>query len=188
MQGARFAVQPYAVPVENAVRRVGILLHLKNHQPGPNCMNTPARQKHRVAWLHSNAMKTFGYFARFDLSFELLACHSASQPDKQLSPRRGIRDIPHLRFRFTMEFRCFGWRRVDLQREFLLCVENFYEQGEPPMFCLRQSQQISLIGLDQPMKVLPRERTIRDQANIPGTIAYFPRFPDWNIRRQSFAV
>ena len=57
--------RPDAVPVEHAIGRVRILLDFKNHQAGADGMDAAARQKHRVARAHRNAMKTFRHVCRF---------------------------------------------------------------------------------------------------------------------------
>ena len=60
MQFARLAVEAHAIPIENAIRRVRILLNLKNHQAVADGVDAAARQKHRIARAHWHAIKTVG--------------------------------------------------------------------------------------------------------------------------------
>src|SRR5207244_4016508 len=79
MKIARFAVQSLAVPVEDPIRGIGVLLDFENYQARAERMNAATGQKHRITAFHSDPMKTFRDVARAKLFFECMPRRAALQ-------------------------------------------------------------------------------------------------------------
>ena len=143
VQRARPAIETQAIPIEYAISGIRVLLDFENDQARANRVNTAARQKHGIPGLDGNSMKAFGHRPGLDFSLELGACHAAPQSDVQLRAWRGVGNVPHLRLGLASEFSGFGGRRVDLQGEFFLGIENFDEQRETPLLGLGRAESVS---------------------------------------------
>src|SRR5437764_2355448 len=109
MQLSRLAIQPEAVPIENPIGSIRILLDLENNQPCSQRMNPPARQENDVPLFHPDSMKTIGNSSGFEFFVEHLARGTVFQADEQLRAGSGIGDVPHLGFGFSAKLGGFGF-------------------------------------------------------------------------------
>ena len=76
------AVAIPAIPVEDAVGCIGILLNFEEDQPRANRVDPAARQEHRVSSLDRSAMKTLGDGSGANALFEIPPRHSRAQADE----------------------------------------------------------------------------------------------------------
>ena len=189
MQIARMAVQAHAVPIEHAVGGIGILLDLKDHQAVADGMDPPARQEHRVAGAHRDAVKAIGHVAVVDLLLELRAGHALLQPHIQAGVGRGVGDIPHLRLRLALQFRRLVRGGMDLEGKFFARVEDFAEQRKPARRRrTRGAEHLGGMIFHQPAQVLARQGTVRDHARIARPVGDFPGLADGRAGRQRLAI
>ena len=131
-------------------------------------------------------MKALGHGARLDLAARTRRGDAALQADIQLRPGRGLGDIPHLGLGFAAQLRRLVGRRMDLQRELLLRVEDLDEQRKPRRLAawLAPSSSAGVV-LHEPTQVLARERAVGDDADVARPVADLPRLADRHAGRQA---
>jgi len=188
VQLARLAVGIDAIPIEDAISRVGILLNLKNHQARADRVDPTARQEHRVAGVYGDAVKTFLDRAFADLRFEFVARDVLPQADIQLGARLRLRDVPHFRFRFAAERLRFVCGGMYLKRKFFFGIENFDQQRKSPIQRRGFAHQFGTMMLHEPMQILSSERAVDNFTLNVRAIANFPGFADRNIRRKRLPI
>ena len=94
----------------------------------------------------------------------------------------GLGDEPHFGFRIAAQFRRLVGGRVNLERKFVLRVEQFDQQGKTPGFELRVAEQVGAVILHEPVQIFSRERAVGNDAGVAGAVADFPRFADGPYR------
>src|SRR5215471_10955135 len=123
MECARFTIQTHPVPIEYSIRRIGVLLNLKDHQARPNCVDPAPGQEHHIPSLYRNTVETSSDVSILKLLLKPVTRHTPLQANIQFGPRFSVGDVPHLSFRLSAQFfRLSGWR-MDLERKFLSGVQ-----------------------------------------------------------------
>ena len=77
---------------------------------------------------------------------------------------------------------------MHLQGQRFARVQNFYQQRKASLPRARGPKQFRRVMCHQPAQVFPRQRTVGDDAHIPGPVADLPRFANGPFRWQRFAV
>ena len=175
---ARFAVETEAVPVENAVSGVGVLLNFENDVSGADGVQTATGQEHDVTGFDRNAMDMVGDGSVFDSGFKFGACDAAFESDKEVGFGRGVGDVPHFGLRFAAELLGDVCRRMDLDGEFFLGVEDFDEEGKAGLLRDRTNRVTPHPG---PLLVKGRGRTLDNlgiaRASLGDSNGTFPLTP-----------
>jgi len=127
MEFARFAVESEAVPIEDAVGCVGVLLDFVNQESRTDRMEAAGGDEDRITGRGTHRMHAIGNRTIGDRRFERLTGHAVFESDIKFSARVAIGDVPHFCFRFTVQ-RC-GKRdwRMHLDREVVARVEDLDE-------------------------------------------------------------
>lgn len=103
MEFARFAVESEAVPIENAVGRVGVLLDFVNQESCADRMESTGGDEDRITGRGAHRMHAIGNRAICDRGFERLAGHAMFEADIKFCAGIAIGDEPHFRFRFAVQ-------------------------------------------------------------------------------------
>ena len=168
------------IPIKDAIGGVGVLLNPPKMTRFSEAegVDAAAGQKHRVALLDRDAMETGGNGLRGQLPLKFLAGNPALEADIKLRLGAGVGHIPHLGFGFASEGGGDFCRRMDLERQDGLGVNNFYEKREPAGGAMSRPEQ----SLGMFVKNLPQraafERPVGHHAFVAGAVADLPRFAD----------
>ncbi len=103
MEFARFAVESEAVPIENAVGRVGVLLDFVNQESRADRMEAAGGDEDRITGRGAHRMHAVGDRAICDCDFERLTGHAVFESDIKFCAGIAIGDEPHFRFRFAVQ-------------------------------------------------------------------------------------
>ena len=127
MEFARFAIESEAVPIEDAVGCVGVLLDFVNQESRTDRMEAAGGDEDRITGRGAHRMHAIGNRAIGDRGFERLTGHAVFEADIKFRAGIAIGDEPHFRFRFAVQ-RC-GKRdwRMHLDREVVARVEDLDE-------------------------------------------------------------
>lgn len=103
MEFARFAVESEAVPIKDAVGRVGVLLDFVNQKSRADRMEAAGGDEDRITGRWAHRMHAIGDRAICDRGFERLTGHAVFEADIKFRARITIGDEPHFRFRFAVQ-------------------------------------------------------------------------------------
>jgi len=103
MEFARFAIESEAVPIEDAIGRVGVLLDFVNQKSRANRMEAAGSDEDRLTGRGTHRMHAIGDRAIRDRGFEILAGHAVFESDIKFSAFVAIGDEPHFCFRFAVQ-------------------------------------------------------------------------------------
>ena len=81
MEFARFAIETQAVPIEDAVGRVGVLLDLVNQESGADRVEAAGGDEDRITVRGAHRMHAVGHGAVGDRGFEVRAGHAVLEAD-----------------------------------------------------------------------------------------------------------
>ena len=112
--------------------------------------------------------------------------HSVFQTNVKLRAGFGRGHVPEFRFWFAAQFGCDLFRRMNLERKFLVCIEQFYEQGKTRMIGRIAENFVSMLGPEFVQR-FAFERAARDDTLRFGTIHQLPRFTDADTWRKLLA-
>ena len=127
---AGFAFGIGAVPIENAVGGVGVLLDLVDEETGADGVEAAGLDEDGLAFLRGDGVDLVGDRALGDGLFKGLSGHSFFQADVKFRPRLAVGDVPHLGLRFATEFFSNIRRWVNLDGEVVGAIENLDKEGE----------------------------------------------------------
>lgn len=127
---AGLAVETEAVPVEDAVGRIGVLLDFVDEESRADGVEAAGGDENGIAGLRRDGVHEVRDGAVADGLLELVAGDALAEADVEF--RSGITsgDEPHFCFWFTIERGCKGGWRMDLDGEVVAGVEDFDEDGE----------------------------------------------------------
>ena len=130
MEIARGAVKAHAIPVEDTVGGIGVLLDLVDEESRSDGVKSPGGDEDRVAGLRAHGVDLL-----FDRSvdqgvFESRSCGTIFKTDVELGSGIAVGDIPHFGFGVASEIGGNFLRRVNLDGEIIAGVEDFDEKGE----------------------------------------------------------
>ena len=127
MEFARFAIESEAVPIEDAVGRIGVLLDFVNQESRTDRMEAARGDEDRITGRGAHRMHAIGNRAIGDRGFERLTGHAVFESDIKFRAGIAIGDEPHFRFRFAVQ-RC-GKRdwRMHLDGKIVARVEDLDE-------------------------------------------------------------
>ena len=130
MQIPGFAIEAQAVPIEDAVSRVAVLLDFDDKVSFADGVEASARNKDAVALPGGEHVEAFFNFAAPEFFLEGRARRSGRQTGIDAAARGALQEIPHLGLRFPLELRRDrgGW--VNLDRKAVARIEQFAKQGE----------------------------------------------------------
>ena len=117
-----------AVPIEDTIRGVAVLLDFDQQIAGTEGVKTSCRQKCGVTGFCSNLMDVIGHCSIAQGVFELLARDLVMKSQKQFGARIGLGNVPEFCFWFAAQSGGGSFRWVHLQRKFLVRIEKFDEQ------------------------------------------------------------
>src|SRR5205823_4251438 len=115
----------------HAIGGVAVLLNFDQHVAGADGVKPSGRQKHGIALLHANRVNMIGRGTRLNGFLKLFASDLLAESDEKFGASFSSGDVPTFRFRFPTEFRGDFLGRMDLERKFLLGVEQFDQKREP---------------------------------------------------------
>ena len=93
-------------------------------------MKTPTRKKCGIPWLHADFVNVIGSYSLTKRAFELIARNRFAKAEEKVGAWIGVGNVPKFTFWFAAEFSGELFRRVHLQRQLLVCIEKFDEQGK----------------------------------------------------------
>lgn len=128
VQGARFAIQACAVPVEDTVSRIAILLDLDDDVSASDGVDSAAWNENAIPGASGQAVEQVGHRAVGQGALKIRATGPGSKPGKDVGVRGGRGDKPHFGFGFAAKLWCDLCRRVHLHGKPLLCIEQFDQQ------------------------------------------------------------
>jgi len=128
---ARGAVEAEAVPVEDTVGGVGILLDLVDEKAGSDGVEATGRNENGLVFFWLDGVNLVGDAAVLQRGCEVLFGHAVFEADVEFGPRVAVGDIPHFCLSVAAEFFGHFDRRMDLNREVITGIEDFDEEGEP---------------------------------------------------------
>src|SRR4051812_11402092 len=137
-------------------------------------MDAATGQEHRVAGFNFDAVKTFSHGSGLNLLFESPSRNPALKSHKKFSAGLGMSDIPKLGFGLAFEFRGALGGRMHLQGKRLTSIENFNEQRKSVSGC-GVAKEFALVMLQQPVKIVARERAVGDDTYVTGPVGDLPR-------------
>ncbi len=103
MEFARFAIESEAVPIEDAVGRVGVLLDFVNQESRADRMEAAGGDEDRITGRWAHRMHAIGDRAIRDRGFERLTGHAVFESDIKFSAFVAIGDEPHFCFWFSVQ-------------------------------------------------------------------------------------
>ena len=148
MEFARFAVESAAIPIEDTVGGVGVLLDFVNQESGADRVEAAGGNEDRVTGLGAYRMHAVGDRAVGDGRFKIFAGHAVFETDIKFRAFVAIGDEPHFRFRLAIQ-RCGkrdGW--VHLDRKIVAGIENFDEDRKARV--LRVSASENFLAVMRP--------------------------------------
>ena len=184
---ARFSVEARAVPVEDAVGRVAVLLDLHDEAAGADRVAAPARDEHRVARPHWHAVEQVGGVTVGERALEIRAGRAAPEARVERGIFRRIEQIPHFRLRFAAQLGGHVRGRVDLNGERVLRVEDFCEQGKAGRIRHVCAEDFRAKFCPQLVQRDARVRAACDDALLVLAIHEFPAFADGRTGGRAFA-
>lgn len=101
MQLSRPAGIIFPVPIEDAIRRVAVLLDFDQDIAAADPVKSAGRQKHRVAGFDRKAVNEIGDFAGIDGVLEFTARDRMTQTDEKFCARARGGHVPEFCFRFA---------------------------------------------------------------------------------------
>src|SRR5687767_2841404 len=103
MQGARPAVETYAVPIEDAIGRVAVLLDFHDEASRADGVAATAGDEDGIALSHRNPVKLRLHRTLRECALEGSAVHAALEAsvDSRIAGR--AEEIPHLGFRLATQ-------------------------------------------------------------------------------------
>jgi len=171
---AGVAVESDAVPIEDAVGGVGVLLDFVDEKSGTNGVEPPGRNEDGLAFLRLNGMDDVGHATIGEGGFEALTSDAFFEARVEFRAGIGIGDEPHLGFGVASE----GWGEmggwVDLDGEVVAGIEDLDEERK----ALGWGQALTEDGLPlagpKLVQGLSGEGTVHDDGLFIFAIADFP--------------
>src|SRR5437867_7545360 len=117
-----------AVPIEDPIRGVAVLLDFDQQIAGTDGVKTSCRQKYGVTGFCSNLMDVIGHCSIAQGVFELLARDLVMKSQKKFGARIGVGNVPEFCFCLAAQSAGGSFSWMHLQRKFLVRVEKFDEQ------------------------------------------------------------
>ena len=90
-----------AVPIENTIRGVAVLLNFNQDITSANGVKSACGKEHRVTFLHRDRVDTFRNGPGAQRLFELISRHGFAQADEDFGTRLGRRHVPKLALCFA---------------------------------------------------------------------------------------
>src|SRR6516164_1443486 len=117
-----------AVPIEGAVSGIAVLLDFDQQITRAYRMNTACRKKNRTARLNGDPMYVIDHGALAQSLLKPVARDWFPKSNEQLGARMRGDHVPKLALRFASQSTGNISRRMNLQRQLLLRIENFDKQ------------------------------------------------------------
>src|SRR6516164_8204493 len=117
-----------AVPIERAVSRIAVLLDFNQQTACAYRMNTARRQKNSIALLNGDPVNVIDHSALAQSLLKSVARDWFTKSNEQLGARIRGDHVPKFALRFASQSAGNISRRMNLQRQFLLRIENFDKQ------------------------------------------------------------
>lgn len=172
---ARFSVEAEAVPIEDAVGGVGVLLDFVDEESGADGVESAGGDEDGVAVVRSDGVDVIGDGAVGDGGFELVAGGAVFEADVELGAGSGIGDEPHFCFWFATELWCDGDGWVDLDGEVVPGVEDFDEEREALAFEVFAEEFLAVVGPEF-VEGLTGKGAAVDDGLFVGAVGEFPGF------------
>jgi S-DNA-T family DNA segregation ATPase FtsK/SpoIIIE len=190
MEFARHAVEAGAVPIEDAVGGVAVLLHLDDHVALADGVETSAGNEDTVAGFDGDDMKGLFDAAFAKQGFELLARDASFEPRVDIGSRLRVGEIPHLGLGFPAQRFTHVHRRMDLHRQPFAGVKQLDQDGKARRVMVRISAAKNLLALRGPQFVQGRSPigSVVDDALGVLTIHDLPRLSDGHALGEHLAV
>jgi len=179
MERPRFAVDARAIPVEDPIGGVGVLLDLVDEKSGPDGVEATTGNEEVLPFFDGERMNAIFRLAPRESLPEAKFVDSLTHPYVEFRAGFGISDIPDLRLRLAPQFRRDGRRRVDLQGKGVACIENLAKErksilrrGLLPEYAAAQIRVGPEFGEGSPVKRAPHDTAIglpasRDLPRLP---------------------
>ena len=187
---ARLAVEAGAVPVEDAIGGVAVLLDFDNDIARADGMEASAGDEDAVAGFHRDSVERFLDAAGPQEVFEFFPGHAFFESGVDGGTGLGIGEIPHLRLGFPAQGGSDTRRRMDLDGEPLAGVEDLDQDGKMRRRMVGVGRAEDVLAVRGPEFVQgqsPQQAVVHDALGVLP-IHNLPGFPDGGTLRQGFAI
>lgn len=164
----------FAVPVEDAVGGVGVLLDFVDQESAADGVEASGRDEDGLSFVRGDAVDVFGDGAVFDGALELRFGGVFFEADVEFGAGQAVGDEPHFGFRLAAEGGGeFGWR-VNLNGKVVGAVEDFDEDGEACGVGEVFAEDFFATVVPEVVEVGAAERAVVDDGLRLGSIDDFP--------------
>jgi hypothetical protein len=174
-----------SVPIERPVSRVAILLDFDQQTACAYRMHTAGWEKNSIACLNGNSVNVIDHGALAKSLLKALSRDRLTKSKEKLGVRMRGGHVPKLALRLASQSAGNIVRRMNLQRQLFLRIEDFDEQRKTWSLGNLPKDFVSLLG-PQFVQSSSAQRAAGHDALRFGTIDNFPRFTDTLLRRKLF--
>jgi hypothetical protein len=174
-----------SVPIERPVSRVAILLDFDQQIAGAYGMNAAGRKENGIACLNGNSVNVIDHGALAKSLLKAVPRDRLTKSKEELGVRMRGGHVPKLALWLASQPAGNIVRRMHLQRQLFLRIENFDEQRKTWSLGNIPKDFVSLLG-PQFVQSSSAQRAAGHDALRFGTIDNFPRFTDTLLRRKLF--
>ena len=177
MQLARLAIHPRTVVVVDAVGDIARLLHLRQHNPAADGVDTPGREVEHIARLDLMVGQHLGDGAVGDAPLVFLGADLPLETGIEVRPFVGLDDVPHLRLAhlamLPLRHLVVG---MHLDAQVALGIDELHQQGQLTMVSLIDLPAQDGFGLfaDDRRQVAARPYAIADDAGAARHRTHLP--------------
>ncbi len=187
MQVAQLAVRSAPRIVVDAVRRIGILLDLREEDAAPDGMERARRNHDGIARLHLDAAHDVQEHVLLDAAAALLSRDLLLETVDDLRPRLSIEDVPHLHLAvLALVLEGVAVVGMHLHREIVVRVDELDQKREIRIArTVRAERSVRPFARDVRFQRQTRIRAVLDDALILLVARKLPALRDLRERRLS---
>ncbi len=180
---AGFALEAAAIPIEDAIGGVGILLDLVDEESGADGVEAAGGDEDRLAGSGSDGVDAIGDGPVPDGVLKHGAGDALPETDVEFRAGLTAGDVPHFRFRLAAEQCGEIGRRVDLDGEVVAGVEDLDEDGKAGVgIGVSAAENFLAAGIPQLVERGSRERAAVDDRLLVFAIDDLPGFAEGSVR------
>lgn len=185
---AGFAVEAVAVPIEDAVGGVRVLLDFVDEEAGTDGVEAAGGDEDGVAGDGEKGVDVIGDGAVGDGVFEVGTGGAVFEADVEACAGIAIGDVPHFGFGLAVEGRgeVGGW--VDLDGEVVAGVEDFDEDGKAGVLAVAIAEEFRAVVEPEVVEGFSGEGAVVDDGVFVGAVDDFPGFAVGEVRGGEGAV
>ncbi len=167
------SVEAEAVPVEDPISGIRVLLDFVDEKPGSDGVKTAGGNEDGLIFLWLDGVDFIGDRPVMEGSFEVFLIHAFLESDVEFGSGITISDIPHFSFGFPAEFsrQLNGW--MDLNGKVIAGVEDFDEEWKSFAGETGAKEFLAVIG-PEIVKGFSSEGAMVDDGLFLFPVAHFP--------------